>query len=276
MPVEDLRARLCACDLCPRRCGANRNAGIKGLCGNDATPAVYQHFMHYGEEISIVPAFIINMSGCSLQCPTCSERCHFFEKALPVGTPAHYAGALAAHLRRTGLPASIEWIGGEPSCQLPFVLETSAILREKLQPCPPILLNTNGYFDTALLDAMHEILDGFVFDLKCAPSCQQEITGASDYWTVVTANIRAVAAKFPGSHIIRHLVMPGHLECCTKPVLAWCRDNAPQMIVNVMTGFQDFRAQSACRQLDDAQKAAAAAIALELVPGRRMVDGKWV
>jgi putative pyruvate formate lyase activating enzyme len=36
---------------------------------------------------------------------------------------------------------------------------------------------------------------------------------------------------------IRHLVMPGHLECCTYPVLEWIAEEMPQAPVNVMDQY---------------------------------------
>ena len=35
--------------------------------------------------------------------------------------------------------------------------------------------------------------------------------------------------------------MPGHIDCCTKPVLAWMKAHLPHVTVNLMTGYQPFR-----------------------------------
>ncbi len=32
--------------------------------------------------------------------------------------------------------------------------------------------------------------------------------------------------------------MPGHVECCTKPVLNWIALNCPRALVNVMTQYR--------------------------------------
>jgi putative pyruvate formate lyase activating enzyme len=39
--------------------------------------------------------------------------------------------------------------------------------------------------------------------------------------------------------IIRHLVLPNHLECCTKPVLRWIAENLPRekILVNIMDQY---------------------------------------
>jgi putative pyruvate formate lyase activating enzyme len=38
--------------------------------------------------------------------------------------------------------------------------------------------------------------------------------------------------------LVRHLVLPGHVECCTKPVLAWIAGNLPNVRVNVMDQYR--------------------------------------
>jgi putative pyruvate formate lyase activating enzyme len=41
-----------------------------------------------------------------------------------------------------------------------------------------------------------------------------------DYWNVVTSCIQRVWRE--GERVVvRHLLMPGHFECCTVPVLHW-------------------------------------------------------
>ena len=37
--------------------------------------------------------------------------------------------------------------------------------------------------------------------------------------------------------IVRHLLMPGHLDCCWRPVAAWIAANLPEVEVSLRTGF---------------------------------------
>jgi putative pyruvate formate lyase activating enzyme len=37
--------------------------------------------------------------------------------------------------------------------------------------------------------------------------------------------------------VIGHLIMPNHVECCTKPVLEWIAKNMPGTLVNIMDQF---------------------------------------
>lgn len=268
-----LENRLKCCDFCPNCCGCNRLQGETGICGNNANPAIYQHFVHYGEEITLVPAFIINMAGCSLDCPTCPEKCRFHQAGIPVGTPENYAGMMAAYFKKKQMPKSIEWIGGEPSTQLHFVLETSQKLKEILPDCPPIYLNTNAYFDPNLLEYMHGIIDAFVFDFKCMESCDSIVGHFPEYVKTVKEVILRGVHEFEGEHILRHLVMPGHLECCTKKIIDWCSLNIPDVTFNLMTTFHDFRAEAPCFELPQPEAQAAIELAKAAGFSRLLIDG---
>ena len=236
--LSELKSRLEACDLCPHQCGVNRNAGQTGICGVTGTPKIYQHFLHYGEEISIIPAFVVNLAGCNLRCPDCPERHRWTMPALKTGAPEYYARALIQHWEKSGFPKTIEWIGGEPSLNLPYILEVSEKLKMALPQCPKIYLNTNGYFESDLVEYMDGCFDGFVWDLKCMPSCARELVGYHHYFEVVTNNILNGYQRWPVTNqILRHLVVPGHLECCTKEIIRWCEKEIPKMIFNLMTGF---------------------------------------
>ena len=37
--------------------------------------------------------------------------------------------------------------------------------------------------------------------------------------------------------IVRHLLMPGHVECCWRPVAEWLAENLPGVKVNLRAGF---------------------------------------
>jgi putative pyruvate formate lyase activating enzyme len=52
------------------------------------------------------------------------------------------------------------------------------------------------------------------------------------YMETATRNHRLAYEN--GDMIIRHLVLPNHFECCTKPVLDWIAENCPRALVNVM------------------------------------------
>jgi putative pyruvate formate lyase activating enzyme len=57
-----------------------------------------------------------------------------------------------------------------------------------------------------------------------------------NYWEIVTRNIKV--AHDSSDIIIRHLVLPGHVECCTRRVLEWIASNTPRALVNIMDQYR--------------------------------------
>lgn len=228
------------CCLCGRKCGAERMAGQIGYCGAGEKAVIYQQFIHCGEEIELSPAFIVNMSGCNLHCPTCSERIHWTSATrVWCGEAEEYAEKMVPRLEKANI-RSFEWIGGEPSIYFPFVYEATRLMKRLLHKKLPFYLNTNGYYVSELTPYLTEMMDGFVFDLKASRGCAQTIVGpAPDYYDIVCDNIKA-ASQSACHLIVRHLVMPGHVDCCTKPCVDWLHQNVPKARLNLMTTFQNF------------------------------------
>jgi len=41
-----------------------------------------------------------------------------------------------------------------------------------------------------------------------------------------------------GEIIICHLVMPGHIDCCSKPILDYVAKDLPKAVVNIMSQYR--------------------------------------
>ena len=56
-----------------------------------------------------------------------------------------------------------------------------------------------------------------------------------DYWAVVTSCLdRLIQAK--QRVVVRHLLMPGHFDCCTQPILHWLAER-PTLEVSLLTQY---------------------------------------
>lgn len=243
-------------------------------------PRIYAHFYHLGEELMLVPSFIINLAGCNLSCPTCPERCHWTDSTKAIRPSAQsYAAYLIERFKRESWPKTIQWIGGEPTLYLPYVLAVSRALKSAKVDCPPIYLNTNAYFEPSRFEVMQDVIDAFVFDLKAAPGCEEIVGGALDYWQTATSCIAHGLSRHRqiDANIVRHLVMPGHFDCCTVPILAWLKEHCPEVNINLMTGFQNFEgvgAYPACLSPAEIEQARDYACKLGLV--RLWINGARV
>jgi len=86
------------------------------------------------------------------------------------------------------------------------------------------------------------ILDGIVdmhlSDFKYGNNeCGLRLSKVPKYFDVCSRNHFIVADNTEIT--IRHLVLPNHLECCTKPVLKWIADNVrDKAVVNIMAQYR--------------------------------------
>ncbi len=80
-----------------------------------------------------------------------------------------------------------------------------------------------------------EVMDFWLPDFKYfEDSCAEKYSKVPHYFETVSRNHKLAHDEGSGEMIIRHLVMPNHIECCTKPVLDWIAKNCPKAVVNIM------------------------------------------
>lgn len=228
------RTHLENCQLCPHRCGHVRSAG-RGVCRVDARTFIASEMLHMGEEEAIRPAHAVFFSGCTATCTFCTAARFAFRPQYGVeATPEQLAAAVRR--RRTQGARTLEFVGGEPLPHLPFVLETLALLNQEADQAPPVVWNSNFYQTPEALALLDGVVALYLPDLKFGNDrCGLEVGGMPNYWAVVTGAIAWAAARSPV--MVRHLLMPGHFDCCTEPVLRWLAAAVPQVKVSLLTQY---------------------------------------
>ena len=224
------------CHLCPHRCGPLRLSG-EGVCRIGATSYVASEMLHMGEEELLRPAHAIFFSGCTATCAFCTAAKFAFRPAYGIA-PSAAQLAQRILMRQEQGARSICFVGGDPAPHIPFILETLARLGGRRQI--PTVFNSNFYLTPEALALLDPAIDIWLPDLKFGPSsaeldCGATIGGMPDYWPVVTGCIDALYAR---GHrlIVRHLLMPGHFDCCTAPALAWLQAR-PGLQVSLLTQY---------------------------------------
>ncbi|MEZ4264984.1 MAG: radical SAM protein [Myxococcota bacterium] len=229
-------ARYRQCDVCAVGCGVDRMAGELGFCGLGEGGRVYKEYLHLGEEALLVPSHAIYLSGCSMRCAFCSDLG-------PVTAPAAHGAlvspeALAARIaeRRRQGARNVNFVGGTPDTSVLFVLRT-------LAHCPAdthVVWNSNLWSTPAAVAALRGVVGTWLVDHKFGNDrCASRLAGVKGYRGRVEGLLPLAAASAPT--IVRHLLMPGHLDCCTRPVLAWLERQIPEATVNLMTGYHPYR-----------------------------------
>ena len=119
-------------------------------------------------------------------------------------------------------------LGGEPAVSVHGILELLAGVDVRTT----VVWNSNMYYGDAVAGALQGLVDVYLADLKCGSlACAERLLGATDYIEVVRANI--LEARKVGDVIVRHLILPGHLDCCLRPTLEWIAKQAPDVKVSL-------------------------------------------
>lgn len=233
LKIEIVNRMIRNCNFCERKCGIDREAGRRGFCGLNDETRVASAFLHIGEEAPLVPSGTIFFTGCSFKCVYCQN---WDISSNPFGgtliTPKQLA-LLAKDLRRRGA-RNINYVGGNPDQQLHTIIRSL----EYMDINVPLLWNSNFYFTTETLEILLDIIDIWLPDFKYGnDNCAFRLSRVHRYFEVITRNHKVIHDA--GEEIIiRHLVLPNHLECCTKPVLRWIAENTPRALVNVMDQYR--------------------------------------
>jgi len=233
LKVELSRRILESCHFCERKCGVNRKAGERGACGVGERSRVASEFMHYGEEPELVPSYTIFFSGCTFRCCFCQnwDISQFPENGVEA-SPKTLSSLVSVH-RREGA-RNVNWVGGDPTPNIHNIL---AALNECEENVPSVW-NSNMYLSLEGMKLLFATQDVYLTDLKYGnDGCALRYSKVPRYWEVVTRNHRLAFAD--AELIIRHLILPGHVECCTKPILRWIADNLGAMVrVNIMDQYR--------------------------------------
>jgi putative pyruvate formate lyase activating enzyme len=229
------------CLLCEHRCGVDRTIGERGFCEATAEARVYRCRVECGEEVELIPSQLFYLSGCNLRCAFCIGEADAFDPGRGQLLTSQSLIELIAIGNRQGAK-NIQWVGGEPTIHLPAILEALAGC-DRL----PLIVWKSNFFGTiggfALLDG---IVDTYVADFKFGNNiCAAQIAGVDGYMQVVTRNLLQAVQK--ARLIVRHLLLPGHLECCYRPIVDWMSAHLPTVPLRVMTGYLP-RWQAARRQ----------------------------
>lgn len=220
------------CRLCPHLCGVKRRSAA-GRCGVGADAYIASEMLHWGEESLLRPAHAVFFSGCTATCSFCvAARWAFHPRYGVLASPAQLAQRI--RVRQDQGARSICFIGGEPTPHIPFILATLTRLGQDRRV--PVVFNSNFYLTDEALELLDGAIDVFLPDLKFGPgACGEQIGGMPNYWSVVTQAIDRLR-HWGKSIIVRHLVMPGHLTCCTEPVLRWLAQR-PDVAVSLLTQY---------------------------------------
>jgi putative pyruvate formate lyase activating enzyme len=225
------RGMLAKCNLCLHRCGVDRLAGERGLCHAGVHTRFFCAQVEVGDELELVPAFNIALSGCDLRCDFCITGASSWN---PNAGAAFDAEAVAAEAKRalaTGA-RTVMLLGGEPTVHLPAALEFVAAMPNTAR----LVWKTNAHGSPEARELLEGMFDVWLADFKFGNNaCARRLAKVPDYLNGVRENLRWASRHT--ELIVRHLLMPGHADCCWRPVAEWLAGELPAVKVSLRSSF---------------------------------------
>ncbi|MFW6305728.1 MAG: radical SAM protein, partial [Candidatus Saliniplasma sp.] len=101
----------------------------------------------------------------------------------------------------------------------------------------PQIWNSNMYLSKDGMNLLAKLMDVYLTDFKYGnDECAERLSGIKNYTDIVKRNHKI--AEKTGDLIIRHLVLPNHIECCTIPLMEWIDEELSSRTVNIMTQYR--------------------------------------
>ena len=214
-----------ACDLCPRRCGADRAAGERGVCGADDALVVARAALHFWEE----PPISGSRGSGTVFFAHCPLRCCYCQNAVIAAGQAGRAvdvGRLAEMLLELEAQGALNVNFVTPTHYAPQARAAVSQARGRGLALP-VVWNTSGYETVAAVQANAGTVDAYLADFKYADSSlAARYSKAPDYPDVALAALDEMARQTGAPEfdevdgdprlvrgtVVRHLMLPGALE----------------------------------------------------------------
>ena len=227
------------CELCPRRCRADRFRvdGRPGFCGAGDKVRIFRWGPHFGEEPPITGergSGCIFFSRCTMKCLYCQN------------SPWSWRGEgqdksvdeLAAIMRDLALKDRVEnWNLVSPTPYLPFIREAATRLRIE-GVALPFVWNSSGFERVETLEEYSELCDWALFDLRySSDETAAKVSASPGYVTAARSAINWAWNRRPDRLIVRLLVLPGHADEAIEN-LAWlATEVSSEVPVSIMSQF---------------------------------------
>ena len=227
-----------SCELCPRKCGADRYTS-RGFCGVGAELTAARAMLHHWEEPPVSGSRgsgAIFFSGCPLRCVFCQNH-----QLSHVGYGAEISpGRLADIMLELQEQGAHNVNLVSPTQYLPGILAALELAKPRLTV--PVVYNTGGYERAEAIEALDGYVDVYLTDVKYhSPELSARYAAAPDYFErameALEAMLRTVGpcafdedGLIRRGVILRHLVLPG----CRHDSIAVLREVAERVDVSAL------------------------------------------
>ena len=229
------------CIFCERQCKVNRIYDKKGFCLISKDSYISSAFLHMGEEPILIPSGTIFFQGCNFGCVFCQNydisqawkgKKNIEDVAQKVNT--RELALVAEKLVDRGA-ININYVGGDPIPNIHTIVGSLNFQQSNI--CQ--LWNSNFYLTDKSLSLIIDFIDFWLPDFKYGNNeCGKKYSGIDNYFDIIARNHKRIHEEGSGEICIRHLVMPNHVECCTKPILDYIAKELPNAVLNLMSQYR--------------------------------------
>lgn len=244
-----------------------------GACQLSRESRVGSYFHHRGEELLYrgkMGSGTIFFTSCNMRCVFCQNGNISQDKLNGLPTTPQELAAIMWLLRMEGCH-NINLVGGNPTIHLHTILESIGYLQIQGPPMDviksvrriqsdvflnypinstyatyhptgefnaPILWNDNFFMSEETMQLLRTVVDIWLPDFKFGPEkkCATTMSRTPWYWDTIRRNLSLIH-KWGEDFTIRHLVMPNHVDCCTRPILEWLSEEMSEVQVNIMDQY---------------------------------------
>lgn len=203
------------CELCPRRCKADRTKGY-GFCGENHEIRIANYQLHFWEEPVISGkngSGTVFFSGCVLKCVFCQNYEISAQNKGYVVTPQRL-GEIFLELQQKGAN-NINLVN--PTHFVPQILKALDLVKGKLKI--PVVYNCGGYERVETLEMLRGYVDIFLPDVKYfSKDISKKYSKAEDYFENSIKAVKKMVelvgkpklenGLMKKGVIVRHLVLP--------------------------------------------------------------------
>ncbi len=239
------------CAICPRNCHANRFSKKPGYCNTSASLSISSICVHRGEEPPISGADgICNIffTGCNLQCIFC-QNYQISNKRFSRAANERPLSVILDQITSI-LDKGINRVGFvSPSHCIP---QMKLIIKglHSIGYRPKMVFNTNAYDRVETIRSLEGIIDVYLPDFKyMEEKLAKDYSDAKDYPEVASSAIKEMyRQKGAALHldefgraesgiIIRHLVLPGHIENSLKVLQHIATEISAKIHISLMSQY---------------------------------------
>src|SRR4030042_1071457 len=246
-----LEARLAACDICPRECGANRLEGKVGKCHSGILPIVASFCAHRGEE----PALSGSRGSGTIFFGNCNMRCVYCQNFQISQSPEIQKNN---EVSTQVLAERMLYLQNELHCHNINLVTPShfvpQIVMAVLEAVPkglrlPLVYNTSSYDSVKTLKELDGIISIYLADIRYASNeLGRKYSRARNYADNARAAIIEMQRQVGGRNgekagiaqgglVIRHPILPNDIAGSEDSLRWLVEEVSPRVAVSVMSKY---------------------------------------